>query len=182
MLKRIKPSPAMAVALLALFVALGGEAYAVARNSVGTAQIRNGAVTNAKLARNSVHHANLGGRVVRNNNIANNSVWHAQLGAGVVQRNNLNASLTSALGGARTVRVSATGSISPHGSSPLVVGCPSGGWVTGGGYHTPFATANVIGSQPAGESNNHPNGWTATVINTGASRITATVFAVCIAP
>ena len=41
MLKRIKPSPAMAVALLALFVSLAGVSYAATslpRNSVGTAQ------------------------------------------------------------------------------------------------------------------------------------------------
>jgi len=107
MLKRIKPSPAMAVALLALFVALGSGAYAQAVNSVDTAQLRNGAVTNAKLARNSVWNAQIGGGVVRtnnlardsvrNNNIARNSVWHAQLGGGVVQQNNLNAALASEL-------------------------------------------------------------------------------------
>jgi hypothetical protein len=47
-----RPSPAMAVALLALFISLGGGAYAailLPRNSVGTLQLRNGAVTNAKL-------------------------------------------------------------------------------------------------------------------------------------
>lgn len=43
----------MVVALLALVVALGGSAYAgihLAKNSVGTAQIRNGAVKNSKLS------------------------------------------------------------------------------------------------------------------------------------
>jgi Collagen triple helix repeat (20 copies) len=42
------------IGLLALFVALGGTSYAAAklpRNSVGTAQIRSGAVTKAKLER-----------------------------------------------------------------------------------------------------------------------------------
>ena|SRR5579862_5318050 len=57
---RIKrPSPAMAVALLALFVALGGTSYAtvslvVPRNSVGTAQLRNDSVTRAKLAHGEI--------------------------------------------------------------------------------------------------------------------------------
>jgi hypothetical protein len=47
-----RPSAAMMVALVALFVALGGGAYAALRlpkNSVGAAQLKKGAVTGAKL-------------------------------------------------------------------------------------------------------------------------------------
>jgi len=53
---RRRPSPAMVVALVALFLAAGGVGYAATlpRNSVGTAQIRNGAVTNHKLDNNAV--------------------------------------------------------------------------------------------------------------------------------
>ena len=50
----MRPSPALTVALLALFVALGSTSYAVTqlpRNSVGTAQLRDGAVTAQKLSR-----------------------------------------------------------------------------------------------------------------------------------
>lgn len=53
----LRPSPAMAVALLALFVALGGAAYAAVvlpANSVGTEQLRKGAVTGKKLADDAV--------------------------------------------------------------------------------------------------------------------------------
>lgn len=52
-----RPSPAMTVALLALFVALGGTSYAVSvlpANSVGTTQIRDNSVTRAKLAHESI--------------------------------------------------------------------------------------------------------------------------------
>lgn len=51
------PSPALAVALLALFVALGGTGYAALKlpnNSVGSKQIRKGAVKNADIASNAV--------------------------------------------------------------------------------------------------------------------------------
>jgi hypothetical protein len=90
MLKRSAPSPAMAVALVALFVALGSGAYAqVTANSVGTAQLRNRAVTNPKLAHNSVWHAQLGGRVARHGNLAHNSVWNANIGRRSVQRINM---------------------------------------------------------------------------------------------
>jgi hypothetical protein len=48
------PSPAMIVACVALFVALGGTSYAavtLAANSVGTKQLKNGAVTAAKVGK-----------------------------------------------------------------------------------------------------------------------------------
>jgi hypothetical protein len=53
---RFRPSPSMIVALLALFVALSGGAYAFSlkKNSVKTRSIKNGAVTNPKLARGAV--------------------------------------------------------------------------------------------------------------------------------
>jgi hypothetical protein len=56
-----RPSPAMIVACLALLVALGGTSVAavnqLARNSVGTPQLRNAAVTNPKIANNAVNSA-----------------------------------------------------------------------------------------------------------------------------
>jgi hypothetical protein len=47
------PSPAFAISLLALFVALGGTTYAATSlpaNSVGTKQLRNAAVTRSKIS------------------------------------------------------------------------------------------------------------------------------------
>jgi hypothetical protein len=52
-----RPSPAMLVALLALFAALGGSSYAalqLPRGSVGTQQLKNGAVTSPKVKNNSL--------------------------------------------------------------------------------------------------------------------------------
>jgi hypothetical protein len=52
-MKRMHPSPALVVSLLALFVALGGTSYAAINslpaNSVGTPQLKNGAVTAPKI-------------------------------------------------------------------------------------------------------------------------------------
>lgn len=58
------PSPATGIALLALFVALGGTGYAAAKlanNSVGTKQLKNNAVTGAKVKNGSLTAADFGG-------------------------------------------------------------------------------------------------------------------------
>jgi hypothetical protein len=51
-----RPSAAIVISSIALFMSLGGVGYAafVPNGSVGTAQLRNGAVTNSKLRNNSV--------------------------------------------------------------------------------------------------------------------------------
>jgi hypothetical protein len=57
-----RPSPALAVALLALFVALGGTGYAafkLPKNSVGTKQIKTNAVTGAKVKNGSLTGADI---------------------------------------------------------------------------------------------------------------------------
>lgn len=74
-----RPSPAMLVACTALFVAMGGAAYAatsVAPNSVGTTQLRNGAVTTAKLHGNAVT-----GSKVRSNSLTGSDIKESTLAA-----------------------------------------------------------------------------------------------------
>jgi hypothetical protein len=90
--RRFTPSPAMVVALLALFASLAGGAHAATNlpgNSVGTGQLRSGAVTHPKLAGNSVWHATIGRHSVRNINLAPNAVWHANIGTRSVRQNNI---------------------------------------------------------------------------------------------
>jgi len=56
-LLRHRPSPALVVACIALAVSLGGTSYAaikLPKNSVGTKQLKNGAVTRTKIARKTV--------------------------------------------------------------------------------------------------------------------------------
>jgi hypothetical protein len=61
-----RPSPAMIVACIALLVSLGGTSFAavtqLARNSVGTAQLRDAAVTNPKIRNNAVNSAKVANR------------------------------------------------------------------------------------------------------------------------
>ena len=64
---RSKLTFANVVALLALFVALGGSAYAfhLGKNAVKTKNIKNGAVTEAKLANGAVNAAKLAAGAVK---------------------------------------------------------------------------------------------------------------------
>jgi hypothetical protein len=52
------PSPALVIAVIALFVALGGTSVAainaLPKNSVGTAQLKKGAVTKAKISKGTI--------------------------------------------------------------------------------------------------------------------------------
>jgi len=61
-----RPSPAMVVACLALLVALSGTGIAaatqVARNSIGTPQLKDSAVTNAKIRNNAVNSSKVAAR------------------------------------------------------------------------------------------------------------------------
>jgi len=57
-----RPSPAMAVSLIALFFALGGGAYALTlpNNSVGSAQLRANAVVNSRIFPGAVSNSKMG--------------------------------------------------------------------------------------------------------------------------
>lgn len=77
-----RPSPAIGISLVALFVSLGGVGYAASRlpdNSVGTAQLRNGAVTYKKIRPNSVGKVRLANGGVINSKLANGSVSYKKI-------------------------------------------------------------------------------------------------------
>ena len=61
--RRFTPSPALVVAVIALFVALGGTSYAaitaLPANSVGTTQLKDNAVTSSKIKDGTVAAADL---------------------------------------------------------------------------------------------------------------------------
>jgi hypothetical protein len=94
MLKRISRrfTSAHAIALLALFVALGGSAYAVnsingavlKRASVPGSKLKNRAVTSAKLAGNAVTGAKIANRTIRGTDLAAGAVGTANLGDAAV--------------------------------------------------------------------------------------------------
>lgn len=144
------PSPAMLVALLALFVALGGSAYAVKAatapaNSVVTQSIKKGAVTRLKLATGAVG-ANqiLPGAVgapqmtegaVGTTQIANGAVTGAKIGARTITAGNIDLStLAIPKPTVYTVREATVMHAFPAESSfQLLAECLPGEVATGGG-------------------------------------------------
>lgn len=77
MLSRFRPSPALVVALIALFVALSGTGYAVTK--IGTRNIKNGAVTAKKLHRGAVISSKIRNHEVTRTKIANAAVNWAKV-------------------------------------------------------------------------------------------------------
>jgi len=83
-----RPSAAFAVAVIALFVALGGVGWAqlsLPAGSVGTAQLRNGAVTSSKIADGSIGNLKLKVGSIGPRKLMNNAVGIDQVNANQVQ-------------------------------------------------------------------------------------------------
>ena len=181
-----KLSFANVTSFLALFIALSGSAYAAFRlpaNSVGTKQLKNGAVTRPKLAR----------KAVDSSKVVPGSLTGADIKAGSITGANINlatlgkvpsaatADTASAAPIAKVLIVTASGTSSLGGSGGSVVAatatCPAGTVVLGGGAHlSSQITQSLNDSYPSAN-----NAWTADVFSFsgGPGAPTFTVYAVC---
>src|SRR5919204_655399 len=112
---RGRVSSAHVIALVALFVALGGSAFAAAK--IGTKDIKNGAVT-AKKIRN---------QAVKTKKIADGAVGNAKIHSAAVTHGKL----------AGTEEGVATRTVPPNGTLNVTVDCPTGDQAISGGYTTP---------------------------------------------
>lgn len=110
MKKFTRPSGATVIAWVALFVSIGGGAYAAAAGSVGHNQLAPNSVWHNNIGKGSVKTNNLANGSVAHNQLTSNSVWHANIGTGSVQHNNLSAQIQSEL-----AKHGATGPQGPQG-------------------------------------------------------------------
>ena len=98
-LKLTRPSPAMVVACLALFAALGTGAYAakikLKPGSVKTKTIKGGAVTQSKIADGAVTTSKLGSSAVTGGKIADFAVNSTKIGPGSVSNGKIEAGAVS---------------------------------------------------------------------------------------
>jgi hypothetical protein len=88
MVRRFRPSPALVIAVIALFVSLGGFSYAAA-DRIGTSQIANGAVTAKKLHRNAVTSKKLHRNAVTSKRLHRNAVTTKKLHDGAITADKL---------------------------------------------------------------------------------------------
>ena len=136
-----RPSPAMVVACLALLVALGGTGMAaatqLARNSVGTPQLKDSAVSNPKIKNNAINSAKVAARSLLRSDFA-----PGQLPAGPTGPQGP-AGPTGAAGAAGPPGV--IGAITVRTSSKIV----DGGTAENGAYNSERVTAMCQGNERA---------------------------------
>jgi hypothetical protein len=73
-LARLRPTPATAISLLALFVSLGGVSYAVATGSIDSREIRNNAVRTKDLRNNDIRGLDVRNSTIQGRDVAVSSI------------------------------------------------------------------------------------------------------------
>jgi hypothetical protein len=168
-----RPSPALVIACVALLVALGGTGYAtvlqVPRNSVGTPQLRNSAVTTSKLAANAVTSTK-----VRNGTLRRVDFVGGKLPAGPPGP----AGPAGPPGVSAVERVEATSVSNSTPGRTMQIACPTGKRLLGGGARLNPLLPQVALQQSFPDNDNIYRA-SAREVNATGSAWSITVFAVC---
>ena len=146
-MKRIpirRPSGALVIACAALAIVLGGTSYAAAvaipNNSVGTPQLKSGAVTTSKLKNHAVATAKLAANAVTSSEVRNGSLLKTDFAAGQLPSGPPGPQGAAGPPGVNGLqRVDLATASNSTATKGAIVACPSGKKVIGGG-------ARVIGS------------------------------------
>jgi hypothetical protein len=187
MTRKFRPSPALLISCLALFMALSGSALAVgiAKNSVRSAQIVDGTVRTVDLRDGAVSSPKIAPAAVGKEQLAENSVDSLKVedgslsGADVADKTITAADLAPhAVGagqlGAVTVRTNSN-TVAKGGFGSVSVSCAAGEQVLGGGAQPGHFGTEMTSSRPSG------NGWLYQAVNNTNGEETLTVFALCLA-
>lgn len=175
-MKRRLPTPAMAVACTALFVSLAGTGYAVTvlpKNSVGTAQLRNKAVTIKKLAPDAVV----------STKVVDGSLLAADFKQGEIpqgpkgDKGDKGDTGDKGAPGATNVVVRSFGAGPKFGFHQETALCNQGESATGGGGYA--GGWKLVMSQPV-VAGGRPTGWTAAVDESVGTFVS--VYVVCASP
>jgi hypothetical protein len=170
--RRAVPSPSIVVAIIALVASLGGTAVAqtvLPRNSVGSRQIRTGAVTSSEIKDRTIR--------LRDISRTTRTQLRGQRGPAGPAGPPGGAGTGTGAGALNLVVATAPGTVPREGATAATATCPAGRRVTGGGARVDTGTdVSVRESYPS--ANN--TAWTARVGNDDtAGTASYTVFAVC---
>jgi hypothetical protein len=191
-----RPSPALIISCVALFLALTGSALAVgiAKNSVRSAQIVDGTVRTVDLRDNAVDSQKIAPDAVGSEGIAENAVESPEVapesltaadlgdnsvGASELQPDSVGSSelQTSSVGagelGTVTIRTNAT-TLAKGANGGVNVTCAEGEQVLGGGGQPGHFGTEMTSSRPSG------NGWLYQAVNNTGGEETITAFALCL--
>jgi hypothetical protein len=203
--RKFRPSPAMAISCVALFLALVGTAFAAPKFAVRSAQIvdgtvrtidlRDNAVKSGKVADASLTADDLGPDSVGTEEIAKNAVASPEVAPDSLTAGDLAAasvgssevtdqSLTAADLGPSSVNSSELGTVTVRSNSTGIanganngvsVDCLAGEQLLSGGAQPGHFGVEMTSSRPVG------NGWLYQAKNNSGSNSTITVYAVCLA-
>jgi hypothetical protein len=171
---RFRPSPALVISLIALFVSISGVAWAAA--TIGTSDIKNSAVTAKKLHKNAVTTNKIKNNAVNGAKVADNAVNGAKVADGSLGSADLGpvvtrtASITVPAGSARIVSKSCD-----PGELALSAGANWNGAATVGPV---LQAATYL----TGTGGTDPTGGSAVGRNEGGGPRTLTVSVNCLAP
>jgi hypothetical protein len=172
------PSPALVIAILALFVAGSGSAYAASK--ITSSQIQKGAITTSKIASKAVGTGKLKTEAVGTKKLKDKAVTTDQLGDQAVTTDQLGDGAVGAKKMGNIVTRNATTTIGPAPATGTATAlCQTDEKVISGGYNSNFGpTAIFIAGENVRASTE--NGWRVSGINAGSVSVSLTVTAYCL--
>ncbi len=182
--RRFRPSPALVISCLALFMALTGSALAVSKNSVRSAQIVNRTIRTVDLHDNAVKSAKVADGTLTADDLGTDSVGSDEIAANAVGSPEVaDDSLTAADLGPSSVGASELGTVTVRTNSAALkagasggvsVNCQAGEQVLSGGGQPAHFGVEMTSSRPSG------NGWLYQAKNNNGSDSTITAYALCL--
>jgi hypothetical protein len=201
---KFRPSPALVISCVALFLALAGSAFAVGKNTVRSAQIVDGtirtvdlrdnavaagkiapdAVDSTEIAENGIDSsdvapetltaADLGAASVTSSEVADQSLSANDLGPDSVGSSEIQTGAVRASELGTIIQVSKDTAIEAGKNASVSVACPAGTTVISGGNTATDYRVALTGALRSG------NGWLAHAHSYAPNNETLTVFAYCL--
>jgi len=200
---KFRPSPALAIACLALFAALSGSAMAakfavrsaqivdgtvrtadLRDNAVNTFKVANGTITaddlatdsvgTGEIAKDAVNADEIAPEAVASSEVADQSLTQDDLGPNSVGSSELQAGAVRASELGPIIQVSNSTGIAANSANGVTVQCPAGTTVISGGAQPANFGVEMTSSLRSG------NGWLYQAKNNNGAASTLTVFAYCL--